>query len=166
MSERFATVKVGTVGTLMVAADARGVYLCDWLHGRHDLSRVRLRDDSAASGSILREAVRQLDEYLSGERREFTVPLCVGGTAFQRAVWDALRGIPYSTTTTYRAIAVAIGRPTAVRAVAHAIASNPLSILIPCHRVLPATGSIGNYAGHPAAKRYLLQLEATGRRPD
>ena len=157
MSERFATVQVGDVGTLMVAADHSGVYLCDWLHGRHDLALVR---ESVDGDSILSEAVRQLREYLDGQRREFTVPLCPDGTAFQRTVWDALRSIPYGSTTTYGAIAAAIGRPTAVRAVATAIAANPLSILIPCHRVLPATGGVGQYAGHPAAKRLLLRLEA------
>lgn len=157
MSERFATVQVGDVGTLVVAADHGGVYLCDWLHGRHDLA---LSGDRACDDSIVSEAVRQLREYLDGQRSEFTVPLNPGGTAFQRTVWDALRGIPYGTTTTYSQVAAAIGRPTAVRAVATAIAANPLSILIPCHRVLPATGSTGHYAGHPAAKRYLLRLEA------
>lgn len=157
MSERFATVQVGDVGTLMVAADHGGVYLCDWLHGRHDLA---LSGDRACDDSIVSEAIRQLREYLDGQRREFTVPLCPDGTAFQRIVWDALRGIPYGSTTTYGAIAAAIGRPTAVRAVATAIAANPLSILIPCHRVLPATGGVGQYAGHPAAKRLLLRLEA------
>lgn len=158
MSERFATVQVGDVGTLMVAADHGGVYLCDWLHGRHDLALVR---ESVDDDSIVSEAVRQLHEYLDGRRREFTVPLNPGGTAFQRTVWDALRGIPYGSTTTYSQVAAAIGRPTAVRAVATAIAANPLSILIPCHRVLPANGSTGHYAGHPAAKRHLLRLEAT-----
>ena len=158
MSERFATVQVGDVGTLMVAADHGGVYLCDWLHGRHDLALVR---ESVDGDSIVSEAVRQLREYLDGQRREFTVPLCPDGTAFQRTVWDALRGIPYGSTTTYSQVAAAIGRPTAVRAVATAIAANPLSILIPCHRVLPANGSTGHYAGHPAAKRHLLRLEAT-----
>ncbi|MGN0224066.1 MAG: methylated-DNA--[protein]-cysteine S-methyltransferase [Muribaculaceae bacterium] len=161
MNGRFATVEVGEVGTLIVAADDRGVYLCDWLHGRHDLSLVR---ESVGGDSIVSEAVRQLHEYLAGQRREFTVALNPGGTAFQRTVWDALRCIPYSTTATYSQVAAAIGRSTAVRAVATAIAANPLSILITCHRVLPANGSVGNYAGHPAAKRYLLRLEAIHRR--
>lgn len=156
MSEQFEMVEVGDVGTLAVAADLDGVYLCDWVHGRHDFGRYATHViDRAAT----LEVAIQLREYLCGQRQQFSVPLAPMGTAFQQQVWDALQRIPYSATVTYSAVASAIGRPSAVRAVATAVAANPLSILIPCHRVLPAGGGIGDYAGGVAAKRFLLQLE-------
>ena len=106
---------------------------------------------------VLARAARELAEYLAGERRRFTVPLAPGGTVFQRQVWDALATIPYGETRTYAQIAAAVGRPRACRAVGMANHRNPLSIVVPCHRVVGATGSLTGYGGGLEAKRFLLE---------
>lgn len=109
----------------------------------------------------LAEAAAQLGEYFSGERREFTVPILLDGTAFQHQVWNALAEVPYGATISYQGLAEAAGHPTAVRAVAGAVASNPLPIVHPCHRVLPSSGLLGNYSAGdgPETKWALLARE-------
>ena len=107
----------------------------------------------------MEEAARQLQEYFAGCRREFSLPLAPRGTEFQRQVWHALEGIPYGETRTYGEIARAIGKPKACRAVGMANHRNPLSILVPCHRVVGADGSLTGYGGGLEAKQFLLELE-------
>ena len=102
----------------------------------------------------------QLGEYFAGSRMDFDLPLDAAGTAFQRSVWDALRAIPYGETRTYGEQARSIGAPTAVRAVGAANGRNPISIIVPCHRVLATNGSLTGYAGGVEAKRWLLGHEA------
>jgi methylated-DNA-[protein]-cysteine S-methyltransferase len=102
---------------------------------------------------------RQLAEYLAGRRRDFDLPLETGGTPFQRLCWEALRRIPYGATRTYGEMAREIGRPRAVRAVGHANHDNPIGVIIPCHRVIGANGSLTGYAGGLDMKRVLLELE-------
>jgi methylated-DNA-[protein]-cysteine S-methyltransferase len=102
---------------------------------------------------------QQLAEYFAGSRREFELPLAPSGTAFQLRVWDALRGIPYGRTTTYSALARRLGDPRTVRAVGRANAANPIWVIIPCHRVVGADGSLTGYAAGLEVKRYLLELE-------
>jgi methylated-DNA-[protein]-cysteine S-methyltransferase len=102
---------------------------------------------------------RQLDEYLTGRRRDFDLPLAPRGTEFQRLCWDALRRIPYGETRSYGAMAREIGRPAAVRAVGRANHDNPIGVIIPCHRVIGANGSLTGYAGGLDMKRVLLELE-------
>lgn len=109
--------------------------------------------------ALLRETKRQLDEYFSGSRRVFDLPLIPHGTAFQRRVWAALESIPYGQTRTYAQIAAAIGSPKACRAVGMANHCNPLPIVIPCHRVIGSGGQLTGYAGGLDIKRYLLTLE-------
>lgn len=109
--------------------------------------------------ALLERAAVELGEYFAGTRRVFTVPLAPAGTPFQRLVWDALREIPYGTTATYGELAVKIGRPKAARAVGSANHHNPLSIFIPCHRVLGSSGALTGYAGGLEAKRTLLAIE-------
>jgi O-6-methylguanine DNA methyltransferase len=106
-----------------------------------------------------RDAIRQLLEYLAGKRTTFDVPLDLRGTPFQRAVWDALLAIPYGETRSYRDIAESLGRPRAVRAVGAANGANPLAIVVPCHRVIAADGSLGGYGGGLALKARLLAME-------
>lgn len=106
------------------------------------------------------EVREQLDEYFAGRRRSFDVALAPVGTPFQRQVWDALCAIPYGETTTYAAIARSIGRPLAVRAVGAANGKNPLSIVVPCHRVIGKDGTLTGYAGGLPSKRLLLELES------
>lgn len=103
---------------------------------------------------------RLLDAYFAGRRVAFDLPLMPAGTAFQRSVWDALRGIPYGETVSYGEIARRVGRPAAVRAVGAANGSNPIPILIPCHRVIGANGALTGYGGGLDRKRKLLALEA------
>ena len=108
---------------------------------------------------VLEEAVRQLKEYFAGERREFTLPVDPRGTPFQKSVWRALCGIPYGETRSYGEIARAVGKPGACRAVGMANHRNPVSIIIPCHRVIGADGSLTGYGGGLERKRFLLRLE-------
>lgn len=109
---------------------------------------------------LLEEAARQLEEYFAGERREFSLPLAPRGTEFQLRVWAALRTIPYGETRTYGELATLVGNPKASRAVGGASHRNPLSILIPCHRVVGTSGKLTGYAGGLEAKGFLLNLEA------
>lgn len=113
-----------------------------------------------AHGSpLLAQAEEELNEYFAGVRRSFTVPLAPKGTAFQQAVWAQLLAIPYGETRTYGQLAAALGRPMASRAVGGACHANPIGILIPCHRVVGADGTLTGYAGGLEIKRYLLELE-------
>lgn len=109
---------------------------------------------------LLRAAREELLAYFAGERRDFDLPLDPAGTDFQRAVWEALRAIPYGGTRTYGEIAAAVGRPKAVRAVGQANHVNPLPIFIPCHRVVGKNGALTGYAGGLDLKRALLALES------
>jgi methylated-DNA-[protein]-cysteine S-methyltransferase len=114
------------------------------------------RDDAA-----LEPAAIQLREYFAGTRQEFDLALNAAGTVFQRRVWAALREIPYGRTASYGETAAAIGAPTASRAVGLANGQNPISIIVPCHRVVGADGSLTGYGGGLDAKRWLLAHEAT-----
>lgn len=125
---------------------------------RHWLKR-HLDAQRDPDASPLPELRRQLDAYLAVRRRAFDLPLETGGTDFQRLCWGALQGIPYGETRTYGEMARAIGRPTAVRAVGHANHDNPIGVIIPCHRVIGANGSLTGYAGGLEMKRALLELE-------
>ena len=109
---------------------------------------------------LLAEAARQLDEYFSGQRRQFDLPLDLQGTEFQQRVWRAVSGIPYGQTRTYAQIAAGVGSPRAVRAVGAANGANPVAILVPCHRVVGSGGGLGGYGGGLELKRRLLDLEA------
>lgn len=127
-------------------------------------------NDSAAAGlcsggsAVLKETERQLREYFSGERKSFDLPLRAEGTAFQRAVWDALLAIPYGEARTYGAIAAAVGRPGAARAVGTACHDNPIAVVIPCHRVLGAGERLNGYGGGLENKARLLDLEGASYR--
>lgn len=105
------------------------------------------------------QVAAELQEYFDGKRTHFTFPLCLDGTDFQKAVWQALLGIPYGQTRTYGQIAAAIGKPSAARAVGMACNKNPIWIAIPCHRVLGKNASLTGYAGGLELKRKLLELE-------
>lgn len=119
----------------------------------------RLGVPAAADDALLGEARRQLLDYIAGERRHFDLPLAPRGTDFQHLVWNRLRDIDRGESTTYGAIARDIGRPRGAQAVGRAVGTNPLSIVVPCHRVLGADGSLTGYAGGVETKRSLLVLE-------
>ncbi|MFJ5792760.1 methylated-DNA--[protein]-cysteine S-methyltransferase [Lysinibacillus sp. NPDC093197] len=103
--------------------------------------------------------VEQLTAYFNGELTEFNLPIHVKGTSFQLAVWDALKELPYGTTTTYSAIAERIGNPKAVRAVGSAIGANPILAIIPCHRVIGKNGKLTGFRSGLTMKEFLLELE-------
>jgi methylated-DNA-[protein]-cysteine S-methyltransferase len=108
------------------------------------------------------EVAAQLREYFAGTRTGFDVPLAPVGTPFQREVWTLLRQIPYGETTTYGELAAQLGRPNAARAVGMANGRNPISIIVPCHRVVGSTGDLTGYGGGLPRKRFLLDLEHAG----
>jgi methylated-DNA-[protein]-cysteine S-methyltransferase len=129
------------------------------------LTELRFEHQRAPDGVVWDDARcahvrRQLDEYFRGERREFDVALKPRGTAWQQTVWAALRGIPYGETINYRVLAGLAGKPDAARAAGRANATNPIPIIIPCHRVIGAGGGLTGYGGGLDAKRMLLELEA------
>lgn len=122
-------------------------------------------DGAPASSPPFTETISQLEEYFAGDRTTFSVPLAPHGTAFQEQVWAALQDIPYGQTRTYGQLAAAIGRPTASRAVGLANGRNPVSIIVPCHRVIGADGSLTGYGGGLEGKRALLDLERRRTHP-
>lgn len=108
---------------------------------------------------ILTETKKQLDSYFAGTRREFDLPLDLIGTPFQKAAWQALQKIPYGETRSYAEQATLCGKPKAVRAIGTANGRNPVSIIVPCHRVIGKNGSLTGYGGGIDRKRFLLELE-------
>ena len=123
--------------------------------------RVALPDEAVEGGPVVDEAAAQLGEWLAGSRTTFDLPLAPRGTEFQRRVWAALVTVPFGETATYRDIAEAIGQPTATRAVGAANGRNPIPLIIPCHRVIGADGSLTGYSGGGGldTKRRLLDFE-------
>ena len=124
-----------------------------------DLSFRSILDAKEQETPLLKRAAEQVSEYFSGKRHEFDLPLDLRGTPFQKSVWSALRDIPYGETRSYRDIAAAVGNIKACRAVGMANNKNPISIIIPCHRVVGADGSLVGYGGGLDVKSSLLALE-------
>lgn len=114
------------------------------------------RDDSLP---LLVAAREQLTEYFAGARHDFDLPLAATGSSFQTAVWAELGRIPFGETRSYGQLAAAVGQPGASRAVGSANARNPVAVVVPCHRVVPAAGGVGGYAGTPGRKEWLLSHE-------
>ena len=146
------------LGELLATRDEDGLTGLYLPTGKHATTAraTGARDDGAFDDLRL-----QLGEYFAGERQEFGLPLNAKGSAFQLRVWAALCAIPYGETASYAATAQSIGAPTAARAVGLANGQNPISIVVPCHRVIGANGSLTGYGGGIEAKRYLLSLEAS-----
>jgi methylated-DNA-[protein]-cysteine S-methyltransferase len=120
--------------------------------------------EECSTEPLLLEAEAQLHAYFTGELERFELPLAPRGTAFQVSVWQALLEIPYGSTTTYSELAAALGRPSACRAVGAANGRNPLAVIVPCHRVIGASGALTGYGGGLERKRRLLALEAAKAR--
>jgi len=147
------------LGPMLLAASARGLAGAWFAQGQRDTPDPATWPE-AAEHPVLRAAAQQLEAYFAGRRRTFDLPLDLGhGTAFQQAVWQALLAIACGQTQSYGALAREIGRPRAVRALGAAVGSNPNSIIVPCHRVLGADGSLTGYGGGLERKAALLQLE-------
>ena len=145
------------IGELLVAGDEEGLQ-------RVSMSPFTVDSDWTRDDELFATARSQLDEYFGGERREFDLPLKLNGNSFQLAVWSALCKIRYGETVSYGHIARALGHPDAPRAVGAANGRNPVAIVVPCHRVIGADGSLTGYGGGLERKRFLLDLEA-GVRP-
>jgi len=146
------------LGTLVSIADEDsivGLYFSAE-HKRHPREDLGVPDEHL---DIFLQTRLQLEEYFAGKRRVFDVPVVLRGTAFQQEVWRALRRIPYGNTTSYGALANTMGRPGAARAVGAANGANPVSIIVPCHRVIGVGGSLIGYGGGLKRKRALLALE-------
>lgn len=149
------------VGRLTLVATDAGLAAVLWENDRP--GRVRLPIEAEETDHpVLVEAERQLSEYFAGRRTEFTLPLDVTGTGFQRAVWEALLTIPFGETRSYAQVAAQIGRPSAMRAVGAANGRNPLSIVAPCHRVVGSSGALTGFAGGLDVKARLLTFERAG----
>ena len=159
----FTTTVESPAGPLRLFASDQGLRAVLW--PQNDLEDLKFASEPIEQSDhpVLIEAVRQLDEYFAGRRRVFDVPLEPVGTAFQLQAWAGLREIPYGATRTYGEQAAAMGRPAASRAVGAANGRNPLSIFVPCHRVIGANGSLTGFAGGLEIKRFLLELEESNR---
>jgi methylated-DNA-[protein]-cysteine S-methyltransferase len=152
------------VGRLMLAAADEGLRAIEFHASRHPIARGR--DWVDGTHPLLDAARRQLGEYFEGRRTAFDLPLAPEGTPFQLEVWHRLAGIPYGQTISYAELARRVGRPAASRAVGAANGRNPLPILLPCHRVIGADGSLTGFGGGLPVKRFLLELEGALSRQD
>jgi len=145
------------LGPLLLSADRAG-----------RLTGVRIGAETGArpfgeqhgATGVLDVATEQLEEYFAGRRTEFSVPVAMAGTPFQQWVWEELRRVGFGTTVSYGELAARMGRSGAARAVGHANARNPVAVIVPCHRVVGASGALTGYRGGLAVKRLLLDLEA------
>ena len=145
------------IGRLRLAADGDRLHVLAFLDGKEQSEPpIGWREDKAALAMV----IEQLQAYFAGELREFTLPLAPDGTSFQLRVWDELTRIPYGETISYRELADRIGNPKACRAVGLANGSNPIAIVVPCHRVIGANGKLTGYGGGLPVKEKLLALES------
>ena len=145
-------------GEMLLVADGKALIGVYFVGQKYAPATLQLGKRSIST-PILVKARRQLDLYFSGRLRTFALTLTARGTDFQRGVWKALRSIPYGETITYGELAKRVGQPSA-RAVGNAVGKNPISIVVPCHRVIGSNGSLTGYAGGLDKKRALLGLEA------
>jgi len=147
------------VGRLFLAADEGGLRTLAFMDP--EPPSVLDRTWREGENDVLRRACVQLEEYFTRRRRRFDLPLAPSGTEFQLAVWSELERIPYGETISYGDLAARIGRPRAVRAVGAANGRNPIAIIVPCHRVIGADGSLTGFGGGLPRKRLLLELESS-----
>lgn len=146
------------IGKLKLVASEQGLVGILWENDRP--GRIRLEElVEDPKHPVLVQTENELKEYFAGQLREFTVPLDMRGTPFQKEVWEALLGIPFGETRTYGQLAVQLGNPRATRAVGAANGRNPVAIIAPCHRVIGSTGKLTGFAGGLGAKAHLLELE-------
>jgi methylated-DNA-[protein]-cysteine S-methyltransferase len=148
--------ETGLIGALTLVADELGLRHIKFATSR---TPMVIQADWRRRPDVFDETKTQLDAYFKGERRDFDLPLAPEGTAFQKAVWQALRKIPYGSVTTYRWVAEQVGNPRAVRAVGGANGKNPLPIVVPCHRVIGCNGTLTGFGGGLDVKKRLIDLE-------
>ena len=141
------------IGKLLLVGDERGLV-------RLSMSPFSIDPEWKRDSASFEAARRQLEEYFTGERHEFDLPLALAGNSFELEVWEALLRIPYGETASYGEVAREIGHPDAARAVGSANGRNPVAVIVPCHRVIGADGGLTGYGGGLERKRFLLDLEA------
>lgn len=139
------------LGAIHLKADQEALYVLEFTDS--------LVTDDITNNPILRLAQKELNEYFKGSRKEFTVPIHLEGTSFQQRVWQELQNIPYGVTISYGELARRIGSPAASRAVGGANGKNPISIIVPCHRVINSNQQLGGYSSGLPRKVFLLNLE-------
>jgi O-6-methylguanine DNA methyltransferase len=169
METLYCTNMNSAIGPLFLAASRRGLVALEFDARSPGQQSIRpnprhVREEKMGiafehSPRRMRPYLSQLEEYFAGKRREFTLPLDLRGTDFQRACWRALLAIPYGKTRSYADIARAVGKPTAFRAVGMANNRNPIAVVVPCHRVIASDGTLCGYGGGLDLKRKLLELE-------
>ena len=153
------------LGVLLLGSYKEHLCLCDWqFRKKRAMIDKRIQEGlqvkySSEKSDVIAKAIQQLEEYFAGERKNFSIPLELVGTPFQKTVWQALQEIPWGQTETYSALSERMQNPKAIRAVATANGANALSIFIPCHRIVGANGDMVGYAGGVTNKRKLLQGE-------
>jgi methylated-DNA-[protein]-cysteine S-methyltransferase len=150
------TIYVSPLGDIALAGTIRGLCYVDFQNSKRPLV---IADDWKRTDAPFRAALKTLDNYFAGKKPEFNLTCDLQGTPFQLSVWKVLQTIPCGKTLTYAQVAEAIGKPSAVRAVGTAIGRNPVTLFIPCHRVIGSNGSLTGYAGGLELKAKLLQLE-------
>lgn len=153
-------------GDLLLGSFGGKLCLCNWGGGRHQgridrrVQRILQAGYEKGTSDVIQKAIKQLDEYFDRKRMpRFDIPLLFAGSDFQMKVWHELMNIPYGATVSYCKVAARMGMPHAVRAVANAIATNAISIFVPCHRVVGSNNSLVGYDGGLEAKKFLLDLE-------
>jgi len=158
---------VTPLGAMIAVASDRGLALCEFVD--RPMLPTQMQRIEALFGAvvvrdheILRQTQRELDEYFSGTRETFTIPLLLDGSAFQMSVWRELQKIPFGSTTSYDSIAMRLNRRGGARAVGRANGDNRIAIVVPCHRVINADGSLSGYGGGKHRKRWLLEHERRG----
>ena len=159
MTTRYTRIE-SALGELTLVADGDtlvGLYFPHHWYRPSEDTLGRLVD--AGSDPLFAEAAAQLDAYLAGRRTSFDIPIALAGDEFQQRVWALLTGIAYGETTTYGSLAAKLGDPTLAQKVGQAVGRNPLSVIVPCHRVVGKDGKLTGYAGGIARKRFLLALE-------
>jgi len=148
------------LGEILLVANAAGAALCGlYLARQKHFPRDASQWTQRPSLPLFRHATAQLREYFNGTRRRFDVPLAPAGTPFQRTVWSEIAKVPFGETITYAELARRCGRPAAVRAAGAATGRNPITVIIPCHRIIGSGGALTGYAGGLDRKRKLLELE-------
>ncbi|MDR3477848.1 MAG: methylated-DNA--[protein]-cysteine S-methyltransferase [Gammaproteobacteria bacterium] len=143
------------IGSLYLVCSEQGLHGVFWKKQTVPM----LNEKASVEATWFTKTLTQLEEYLDGKRKVFELPLCAEGTDFQKKVWHELMKIPYGQTRSYKEIAVALSDANASRAVGNANGKNPISIIVPCHRVISSDGSMGGYAGGLDTKQKLLSLE-------
>jgi methylated-DNA-[protein]-cysteine S-methyltransferase len=156
---------IGRLRLIARGDEITGIWFESGRDARKGLSSTKNANLVPGTSPVIERARAQLEEYFRGERRDFDLPLAPRGTEFQRRVWQRLREIEYGTTTTYGALAQELGNANASRAVGLANGSNPIPIVIPCHRVIGANGALTGFGGGLPIKSALLELERARRQP-